>query len=193
MRIYLIRHGQTTGDVEDRYGGTYDDHLTNLGKQQSEERAKKLVGLSIEAIFASPKIRAQEAAEIIAEQLSLPIIIVDALRERNFYGVLSGMVKSEAKEKHPDIVALLEDVHNTLPEGEPYNELGTRITDALRTIGNSPHETVAAVTHGGPISFIFRDILKKGEVKVDDCACVTLESGIDGSLTLIETDGITYR
>ena len=31
----MCRHGQTTGDIEDRYGGDYDDHLTEVGKQQS--------------------------------------------------------------------------------------------------------------------------------------------------------------
>lgn len=34
MKIYLVRHGETTGDVEDRYGGWYDDHLTDRGKEQ---------------------------------------------------------------------------------------------------------------------------------------------------------------
>ena len=42
MNIYLVRHGQTTGDLENRYGGDYDDHLTELGKQQSAEVPGKL-------------------------------------------------------------------------------------------------------------------------------------------------------
>lgn len=42
MKIYFCRHGQTTGDVEDRYGGNYDDRLTELGLNQSKELAKKL-------------------------------------------------------------------------------------------------------------------------------------------------------
>jgi len=44
MKIYLIRHGETTGDVEDRYGGSYDDHLTDKGRGQLEKTAKELVG-----------------------------------------------------------------------------------------------------------------------------------------------------
>lgn len=44
MKIFLCRHGQTTGDIEDRYGGDYDDHLTDLGKTQAEELANKLQG-----------------------------------------------------------------------------------------------------------------------------------------------------
>jgi len=42
MKLFLIRHGQTTGDLEDRYGGTYDDHLTELGHEQLQATAEKL-------------------------------------------------------------------------------------------------------------------------------------------------------
>ena len=55
MKIYLIRHGQTTGDLEDRYGGDYDDHLTEAGRKQSQRLAGKLASSGIEIIFCSPK------------------------------------------------------------------------------------------------------------------------------------------
>jgi broad specificity phosphatase PhoE len=42
MKIFLIRHGETTGDIEDRFGGDYDDHLTEKGRAQSQELAKGL-------------------------------------------------------------------------------------------------------------------------------------------------------
>jgi broad specificity phosphatase PhoE len=42
MKIFLIRHGETTGDEEDRYGGSYDDYLTDLGKEQLEVTANNL-------------------------------------------------------------------------------------------------------------------------------------------------------
>jgi len=48
MRIYLIRHGQTTGDLGDRYGGDYEDHLTEEGKKQSQKLANKLKNKNIE-------------------------------------------------------------------------------------------------------------------------------------------------
>ena len=31
MRICIMRHGETTSDVENRYGGDLDDHLTAKG------------------------------------------------------------------------------------------------------------------------------------------------------------------
>lgn len=43
MKIYLIRHGQTTGDVEDRYGGAYDDELTDKGKNEAPQISYKLL------------------------------------------------------------------------------------------------------------------------------------------------------
>src|SRR5882724_11287713 len=98
MNIYLMRHAQTTGDVEDRYGGDYDDHLTPLGKQQSTDVAKKLAEKNPKVIYASPKIRARETAQIIKEAISpdTPLVIVNDFRERNRYGVLTGLTKQEA-------------------------------------------------------------------------------------------------
>ena len=51
MKIYLIRYGQTTGDVEDRYGGAYDDELSDKGKIQAEELANKIDNSGIQILF----------------------------------------------------------------------------------------------------------------------------------------------
>ncbi len=37
MKLIFIRHGETTGDVEDRYGGDYDDNLTAKGHEQAKK------------------------------------------------------------------------------------------------------------------------------------------------------------
>ena len=72
MKIFLIRHGETTGDIEDRYGGDYDDHLSEKGKQQSKELAEKLKNKGIELIFHSPRIRATETATIFINPPQFP-------------------------------------------------------------------------------------------------------------------------
>src|SRR5262245_32841169 len=112
MKIYLIRHGQTTGDLEDRYGGSYDDHLTKKGQEQIRAKAQRLHGKSIEIIFSSPLIRTKETAEIIRTDVEVPIEYVDGLRERH-YGILTGLTKEEAKQKYPEAVKLHEDYKNT--------------------------------------------------------------------------------
>lgn len=102
MKIFLVRHGETTGDIEDRYGGDYDDPLTEKDKEQSKSLASKLKNKDIEIIYHSSRIRATETAKILSETLKIEIKSIRALRERNNYGVLTGLTRKEAKEKFPE-------------------------------------------------------------------------------------------
>lgn len=170
MKVFLLRHGQTTGDVEDRYGGDYDDHLTELGRAQAEDLARQLVDKDIEVIFTSPRLRALETAEILKEKLKVEVQTIDDFRERNQNGIMTGMVRAEAKEKYPQLVELLKDPHNTVEGGEDYHRFGQRIESALNEVKNSGFSTIAVVTHGGPIRYFFRDILPLGEIEIGDCA-----------------------
>jgi broad specificity phosphatase PhoE len=176
MRIFLIRHGETTGDIEDRYGGDYDDHLTEKGKEQARELAKKLADKGIEVIFSSPRFRAKETADILGKTLRCNVIIREEIRERNSYGFLTGMKKSEARIKYPKETRLLKSYKNTIKDAENYEHFRDRIVRAFEEITESENEVIAIVTHGGPISCIFREILKKGEFKrLDDCAFFEIE------------------
>jgi len=193
MIIYFVRHGQTTGDVEDRYGGDYDDHLTDLGKQQSVGLAAVLADKNIQKLFASPRIRAQETAELVGQRLGTKFQTFDEFRERNGYGALSGLTKAEAAQKYPDQVQLLQDVHNTVEGAEEYGAFQRRIITALDILRNVQADTVAIVTHGGPIRLLFRDILNEGEIEVDDCAYVVLETDEASGYKLLETRGIKLK
>lgn len=177
MKIFFIRHGETTGDVENRYGGNYNDHLSEKGQEQSKSLARVLKNKGIEVIFSSPLIRAKEASQIIAEQANCKIIVETNLRERDQYGILTGMKKEEAKEKYPEQVELLKDRLNTIEEAESYEDFSKRIAETFKKLtNNSEHKTIAIVSHGGPFRVLFRDILKWGELKeIGDCAFVELE------------------
>jgi broad specificity phosphatase PhoE len=177
MRIFLVRHGRTTGDVEERYGGDYDDSLTDEGRKQAQALAKKLIGKGVEAIFSSPKKRALETAQILQKALACDLAVVQDLRERNFYGILTGMKKSEAKQKHPKEVGMLESYKNRIEGAEDYDSFKARIATALEEMVLSKHKKIVIVTHGGPISTIFREVLKLGEFKrLGDCALLQLET-----------------
>lgn len=167
MKIYLIRHGETTGDIEDRYGGSYDDHLTELGRKQLQDTADKLVGKGIEVIFASPLIRARESAEIIAATINCPVEVKDGLQERH-YGVLTGLTKAEALEKHPDAVEAHKDPLNTDPEGEAHQDFQDRILETFKTLSKDNRGTIAILTHGGPIKQILAYLNKSIPEKLKD-------------------------
>jgi len=190
MIIYFIRHGETTGDVEDRYGGDYDDHMTQRGRDQATELAEELTSRGIQKLFSSPKIRARETAEIVGNKLNLSVEIVDDLRERNAYGVLTGLTKTEAKERFPREVEEVKNYKNTINGAESYKDLLTRVKGALMKIATENDSTVTMISHGGPMRAIFREILKLGEIEIADCAFAVLKFD-DNNWRLIENDGIS--
>jgi broad specificity phosphatase PhoE len=167
MKIFLIRHGETTGDVEDRYGGSYDDHLTNLGKEQLAVTATNLVGKDIEIILTSSLVRAKESAEIISSEIECPVEILNGLEERS-YGVLGGLTKAEALEKYPEVVETHKDPLNTDPEGENYDDFRNRVLDTFQKITQKECNTIAVVSHGGPIKHILAHLEENIPEKIGD-------------------------
>lgn len=176
MKIFLIRHAESTSDVEDRYGGDYNDHLTEEGKEQAQKLAVSLQDKNIEIVYSSPKFRARETAEIVVKHLGRPLEVVDDLRERNAYGIVTGMVKAKAGEQYPDEVAKLGDYRQTVLDGEEYGHFKQRVIKAYNEIRQLKCSTVAIITHGGPIRCLAREVLDLGELaELGDCATIELE------------------
>ena len=71
--IYLMRHG---ADPSNRYGGWSTYGLTEKGKEQVHIAKNKLQNKGIAQIYASDLVRAKETAEIVADELSLPIVFL---------------------------------------------------------------------------------------------------------------------
>lgn len=153
MKIFLIRHGETTGDIEDRYGGSYDDHLTDKGRRQLKETATDLGDKNIDIIFHSPLIRARESAEIIREETRCALKQDEGLKERH-YGILTGLTKDEAIRKYPDAVEAHKNHLNTDPEGESFEDFDGRVISAFERIKKQPYNTVAILAHGGSLKRI---------------------------------------
>jgi len=99
-KLYLIRHGQSTYNLENRFTGWKDVDLTDLGISQAKEAAKILKGHTFDIAFTSNLLRAQKTLDIILNELevSLDITKNEALNERD-YGDLVGQNKGEAARK----------------------------------------------------------------------------------------------
>lgn len=192
MKIYLIRHGQTTGDVENRYGG-YDDELTNEGKAQAQELANKLGDSGIQIIFCSPLKRAQQTSEVLKDKLDCEIKTIYDLRERNKNGILTGMTKDEAKVKYPELVEQLKDYRSQIEGAESQDDFAERIKKVfIEIVNNANYSTIGIVTHGMPFWVIFGDILNdNGITKLADCAYAVLDKESQ-KITLEMSDGIEY-
>lgn len=167
MKILLIRHGETTGDLEDRYGGSYDDPLTESGERQLQDTAQQLTGTQVDKIYSSTLIRAKQSTEIINTELKTEVEFLEGLRERD-YGVLGGLTKTEAEEKYPEAVELHKDAANTDPEGESQTDFTRRVLNTFQTICNGTQDTVAVVSHGGPIKVILKHLNMPPPAKIGD-------------------------
>ena len=80
MRIIFVRHG------EPDYA---HDCLTEQGRLQAQEAAKRLLGEGIGEIYSSPLGRAAETAAATASALDLPVRTLDYMRELH-WGSIDG-------------------------------------------------------------------------------------------------------
>ena len=159
--LYLIRHGQSAGNAEGRFGGHGPTPLSDLGREQAEKTAKVLAKEGIHAIYSSDLLRAIQTAEPLATLLNLPIHKSSAFRERHV-GVLQGLTFDESREQFPnDYYALINrNIHHIITEGESYRQLLRRITTELRNIlRDHNRERIAIFSHTGAICFLTLHLL----------------------------------
>ena len=64
--VFVVRHGQTTLNRENRFRGTANPPLDATGIRQARDVAKLLDAIEISHIFSSDKQRATKTADIIA-------------------------------------------------------------------------------------------------------------------------------
>lgn len=81
MNIYIVRHGQSEGNINNIHQGE-NTQLSKEGKRQSKSLAKRLMDKKIDVIYTSPYLRTKQTAEIIAKQLKIPVEYWDSLKER---------------------------------------------------------------------------------------------------------------
>lgn len=151
-RIYLIRHGQTTLNVDERFRGRLDVPLNEQGREDAMSQGRDLQKVRLSAIYAAPLSRTRETARIIASQQLQPIGVFDHPLLLNLhYGKWEGLSKDEAADRDPEEWSRyqLTPFQAVCPEGESLMMATKRIMDALIAIALvHPSETVAAVTHG---------------------------------------------
>ncbi len=154
IKLFLIRHGQTSWNVEGRYQGSCDIELNSTGIQQAELASKYLSRVKFSNIYSSPLKRTMKTADIISGKSGQEIKILGELEEVDF-GKWEGLKFHEIdKEYHGDYQQWLADPYNNCPTGgENFKELTLRTTSIIDKIvaENADDSSVAIVTHGGVI------------------------------------------
>lgn len=105
--MFLIRHGQTEFNrafsATRRDPGIRDPPLTEIGRLQATAIARSLRLLGPGSLITSPYLRALETAEIVAEQLGVPITIEPLVAERFCFTCDVGSPLAELRARWPDL------------------------------------------------------------------------------------------
>ncbi|MCS6909067.1 MAG: 2,3-diphosphoglycerate-dependent phosphoglycerate mutase [Anaerolineales bacterium] len=102
-KLVLIRHGQSTWNLENRFTGWTDVGLTELGRQEAinSGRLLKEEGYTFDVAFTSVLKRAIHTLNLVLEEMDLdwlPVTKAWQLNERH-YGALQGLNKAEMAAK----------------------------------------------------------------------------------------------
>jgi len=79
-RVYFVRHGETEGNLG-RYYQSPASPLTELGHKGAKAVAERFRHIAIDALMASPFVRAQQTAEHISNVLGIPVVTFDPFHE----------------------------------------------------------------------------------------------------------------
>jgi probable phosphoglycerate mutase len=158
--LHLVRHGQSSWNVEGRLQGQTDEAgLTDLGKEQSRRIAEFLAPIRPVRLLTSDLMRARQTAEIISETTGLAPILTTLLREVH-YGTMEGLTTEQAAGEWERLSPLAVDGYGCplpfserrLGGGESIQDVQARM-DALLATPWVTEATgdVVIVTHGDAI------------------------------------------
>lgn len=131
-KYFLMRHGEAENNVKRVVSVSLNSshHLTNLGKEQVETTAKKLLSENIDLIVASPIMRIRETAEIISKILKLEskaIIFDERLREYDA-GEFDGKSEDDGLRDYFNSHKMF---FERVPGGESFTDTKKRLGEAL--------------------------------------------------------------
>ena len=102
-KLVLVRHGQSTWNLENRFTGWTDVGLTEQGEKEAIEagRVLKELGYTFDVAYTSVLKRANLTLDLILKELNIniPIFYDYRLNERH-YGALQGLNKDETRKQY---------------------------------------------------------------------------------------------
>lgn len=200
--VLLIRHGQSEGNAERRFGGHTATPLSPRGRKQANATAEALKKDALTAIYSSDLARAIETAQPLSTLTGLPINTTEAFRERSV-GVMEGLTFEAAAQKHPDEYAALlrRDFEQVLTGGESYRQLLDRARHKLdEVIAKHRGGRIAVFSHTGTICILSLHLmgaldspeLKPVWISSGNCGITRFELRPDGFVRVITVNDTSH-
>lgn len=166
--LFLVRHGETHYNREDRIGG--DSDLTDKGREQAHALAEHFATIRIPIIFTSNYKRTLQTATPIAERQDQCSLI--ALPEFNeiHAGICEGMTYEEIRTNMPQVARARgpNKYHYVYPDGEGYATMEKRVQRGLKKVFflNNYDENIMIVGHRAVNRMILSCFLSRHEAEI---------------------------
>lgn len=185
LKLYVVRHGQTEFNVQNRMQGRIDSPLTEKGRADAEALGKYLSDVDFDLVLASPSKRAHVTAELICSGRNIDVEVESDIREINM-GSWEGRTKEELIKAYPKEAEIFYNKpHLYKPlEGDSYYDVQDRAANSVKRLAEKyKRGNILIVTH----TVVIRAIV--AYFKGNPMESLWKGSAIDGtSITVLEAD-----
>lgn len=154
MKLYIIRHGETSWNKERRLQGRSNIALNERGRELARKTAQGMRDIPFDMAFTSPLERAKETARLVLEDRDIPIIEDERIIEIGF-GAYEGTrwTEKDGAQGNPDIYNFFNhpECYTPAEGGETLEQLAARTADFMRDIcsrGELQDKTILVSVHG---------------------------------------------
>lgn len=198
IRIILLRHGETTWNIEGRYQGQEDTPLSPRGIEQGKVAALALKDIHIDRAISSPLSRSYDTCRFAADYHHLPVAKDPRLTEIS-HGLWEGIHADEIEARYPEEFHLwhTHPERVQMPEGENLEDVRKRAREAFDEYAeNYDGETVLVAAHDAVNKAILCDLLGLPmshfwQIKQDN-ACINVVDCDHGIWRLVTLNATTH-
>lgn len=166
MKLLLIRHAQSLGNVDQRIQGHQDQGLSDQGKRQAQSLGAFLAAdlWQPSHLYSSPLQRAVQTAQLLLAALpDQPHVQYAPELQELSNGIFDGLTWQEAQAQYPQLCQALMSSAEwiPIPGAEPLEVVRDRAQAFLQTLlGNhDDQDQIWVVTHGGFLQYLVAAIL----------------------------------
>jgi len=163
-RCYLVRHGQTSWNRENRIQGHSDIPLDEIGLSQAQRVGAAFAEMPVRALFTSWLARSQQTAQAIAQAhpKTLEPVIERDLAEIHL-GDWEGLTMETLEQRFPRDFADWQTFPSrvVIPNAEPLAAFKQRVRVAFASLSERlPAGDSVVVAHGGVIAALLAEFLE---------------------------------
>lgn len=176
MKMFLIRHGESTQNTKENYKIKLPDNkvpLTDKGIVEANEVGKFLycyvkdnnIDLTNATMWVSPYERTRQTADAINNYLNIKDVKEDITLIEQMYGLFSDMEIADIKKKYPNEFEFYDNYYQNdskfyakLPQGESPYDVALRTRQFLEIIFRLDNDPVFIVSHGTTIRTIIMNL-----------------------------------